>query len=164
MNEVLRQHCGPDIKADKTILYLGGYISDTPDSSVKIARQTPRAWACCRECRCHFYGQPGVDLKRKVRIMKAEVIEALQYGSMLWTSLNTHHKKLSQTHHALLHHWIGWRKQNRADHAMSFRETLVRKGCGSIDTAVRKRQTLSAGLEAAWRRDDCRSTQQCLER
>ncbi|CAM9780785.1 unnamed protein product, partial [Sphacelaria rigidula] len=55
-----------------------------------------------------------------------------------WTPLNAHYNLLRTAHHALLRRCFGWHERNCTDHVLSYRETLARTGCESIETAVRK--------------------------
>lgn len=152
----VRQRCWLDIQAGEKTVYLGGYISDAPDISVEIARRMLKAWACYRKYTCNLLNRSSSDLKLQVRMLKAEVVEALLlYGCKLSTPLKDHYMEVHQTHHTLLPRWIGWRKQNLADHVhISFRENFSRTGRDGSSMQV---------LSPTWRRDGCRNTL-CLVR
>ena len=59
--------------------YLGGAISADRKLSVEITRRLERAWTSFQRCKIEIYDRPGVHLRRKVRMMKAEVIETLAH-------------------------------------------------------------------------------------
>ena len=62
-------------------VYLGGAISANRDLSIEITR-LQRAWACFQRYKMDICNRPGVRLRLKVRLLKAEVIEILLYGCM----------------------------------------------------------------------------------
>ena len=43
---------------------------------------------------------------------------------------------------------IGWRKNNRTDHPISYLDTLIKKGSESIEAILRRRRILFAGFAA----------------
>ena len=49
-------------------------------------------------------------------------------------------------HHRFLTRCIGWRKHNRADHPISYLDTLIKTGSESIEATSRKRRILFAGF------------------
>ncbi|CAM9684139.1 unnamed protein product, partial [Sphacelaria rigidula] len=79
-------------------------------------------------------------------MIKAEAVEALLYRCVTWTPLSGHYSILRTAHRALLRRCLGWHKRNRADHVLSYRETLARRGCESTETTVRKRRLHFAGF------------------
>ena len=66
-------------KQVKSTIYLGAAVTKTPDMSVEIARQARACWICIRRYLRELYDQPKVALSLKIRMAKAEVIEALLY-------------------------------------------------------------------------------------
>ena len=66
-------------------VYLGGAITADRDLSIEITRGLQRAWACFQRYKMEIYDRPGVCLRLKVRLLKAEVVEALLYGCMTWS-------------------------------------------------------------------------------
>ena len=67
-------------------VYLGGAISANKDLSIEITRRLQRAWACFQRYKMEIYDHPGVRLRSKVRLRKAEVIETLLlYGFIGWS-------------------------------------------------------------------------------
>ena len=98
---------------------------------------------CIRD---RLYNQPSAALPLKVRMVKAEAVEALLYGCVTRTVHSAHHTLLRSVHHALLRRCLGWHKRNRTDRVPSYRETLAKTGCESVETTVRKRTLHFAGF------------------
>ena len=59
-----------------------------------------------------------------------------------------HYDTLRRAHHRFLTRCIGWRKHNRADHPISYLDTLVKTGGESIEVTLRRRRILFAGFVA----------------
>ena len=62
-------------------VYLGGAITADKDLSIEITRRLQRAWARFQRYKMEIYSHPGVRLRLKVRMLKAEVVETLLYVS-----------------------------------------------------------------------------------
>ena len=69
-------------------LYLGGAITADIGLSIEITRRVQRAWVCFQPYKMKIYNQPGVRLRSKVWLLKAEVVETLLYGCMTWSPNN----------------------------------------------------------------------------
>ena len=54
-----------------------------------------------------LYDRPTVPLDLNVRMVKAEAVEALLYGSLTWTLRQEHYKELRTVHHRVLLRIIG---------------------------------------------------------
>ena len=65
-------------------VYLGGATTADKDLSIEIPRRLQRAWACFQRYKMEICDRPGVRLRLKVRLLKAEVVETLLYGCMTW--------------------------------------------------------------------------------
>ena len=59
---------------------LGGATTVKRDICFKLTQHLHRAWACFQWYKVKTYDRPGVSLRWKVRLLKAEVIETLIYG------------------------------------------------------------------------------------
>ena len=94
--------------------------------------------------------RPGVPLRLKVRLLKAEVIEALLYGCMTWSANKTDYDRLRRVrvHHSMLLRCLGWRKRKRDDHTLSYADALAKTASENIEAIVRKRRILFAGFMA----------------
>ena len=66
-------------------VYWGGAITADRDLSIEITRRLQRAWACFQRYKVEICDRPGVRLRLKVRLLKAEVVETLLYGCMTWS-------------------------------------------------------------------------------
>ena len=98
---------GQIYKQVQSFTYLRGAVTETPDMSVEIARQTRACWTRIRRYSRELYGQPKVALILKTRMVKAEAIEALLYGCSTWTLRQEHYAKLRTVHHRVLLRIIG---------------------------------------------------------
>ena len=95
-----------------------------------------------------IYDRPGVRLRLKVRLLKAEVVETLLYGCMTWSAKKPNYDRLRQVHHSMLLRCLGWRKRKRDDYTLSYADALTKTASESIDAIVRKRRILFAGFVA----------------
>ena len=77
-----------------------------------------------------------MPLNLKIRMVKAEAVEALLYGCVTWTTQQEHHRKLRTVHHKVLLRIIGARRR-RSDHrVLSYNRALELTGCDSIETTL----------------------------
>ena len=74
----------------------------------------------------------------KVRMLQAEVREALLYGCSIWTLLTREYGLLRNQHHRLLR-CVGFRKRQRSDHSLPYAATLAMTGCETVETTIRRR-------------------------
>ena len=137
---------GQIYKHMQSFIYLGGAVTETPDMSVEIARRTRVCWMRTRRYSGELYDQPKVALSLKTRMVKTEAIEALLYGCSTWTLRQEHYAKLRTVHHRVLLRIIEAQRK-RPDHRMtSYNRTLEITGCESIETTLRTRRLLWAGM------------------
>ena len=128
-------------------VYLGGAISANRVLSIEITRPFQRAWACFQRYKMEIYDRPGVRLRLKVRLLKAEVIETLLYGCITWSSNKLDHDRLRRVHSILLR-CLEWRKRKRDDHTLSYADALARTASETIEAIVRIRRILFSGFVA----------------
>ena len=76
-------------------------------------------------------------------MLRAEVLETMLYGCVTWSSRACHYDTLRRVHHI-----ISRRKHNRADHPISYLDTLVKTGSESIEATLSMRRILFAGFVA----------------
>ena len=95
-----------------------------------------------------IYDRPGVRLRLKVRLLKAEVVETLLYGCMSWSPNKPDYDRLRRVHHSMLLRCLGWRKRKRDDHTLSYVDVLVKTASESREAIVCKRRILFAGFVA----------------
>ena len=138
---------GQTYKQMQSFTYLGGAVTEVPDMSVEIARRTRACWMRIRRYLRELYEQPKVSLSLKTRMVKVEAIEALLYGCSTWTlRRQEHYAKLRTVHHRVLLRIIGAQRK-RPDHRMtSYNRALEITGCESIETTLRTRRLLWAGM------------------
>ena len=86
---------GQIYKQVQSFIYLGGAVTETPDTSVDIARRTRVCLMCIKRYLRELYDQPKVALSFKSRMVKAEAIEALLYGCSTWTLHQEYYKSNS---------------------------------------------------------------------
>ena len=83
----------------------------------------------------------------KIRILRAEVSETKLYGCVTWSPRFCHNDTLRQAHHSFLTRCIGWQKKNnRADHPISYLETLIKTESETVEATLRRRRILFAGF------------------
>ena len=130
---------GQIYKQVKSLTYLWDAFTETPDMSVEIARRTRACWMLIRRYLHELYDQPKVALSLKIRMVKAEAIEAFLYGCSTWTLRQEHYAKLRTVHHRILPRIIGTQRK-RPDHRMtSYNRALEISRCESIETTSRTR-------------------------
>ena len=90
--------------------YLGGAITADRNLSTDITRRLQRAWACFQRYKMEIYDRPGVCLRLKVRLLKAEVVETLLYGCMTWSPKKPDYDRLRRVHRSMLLRCLGHHK------------------------------------------------------
>ena len=118
------------------------------DLRMEITRRLQRAWACFQRYELEIYDRPGVRLRLKVRLLKAEVVGTIIYGCMTWSPKKPDYDRLRRVHRSMLLRCLGWRKQKCDDHTLSYDDALAKTASESIEAIVRKRRILFAGFVA----------------
>ena len=127
-------------------MYLGGAISESTDLGTKIERRIGAAWTSIRKCNSQWYDRRNARLSLKIRLFKAEGMEAMLYGCGTWTIHSQDFRSLRTAHHKLLLRIIGFRRKDRTESKpRSYGEVLERTGSERIETTVRKHQLGFAG-------------------
>ena len=129
-------------------LYLRGNVNHNADLSIEVDRCIRNAWCSFRRYTLELYDRPSAPLELKIRMLRAEVLETMLYGCVTWSPRACHYDTLRQAHHRFLTCCIGWRKHNRADHPISYLDTLVKTGSEDIEATLRRRRILFAGFVA----------------
>ena len=75
-------------------------------------------------------------------MLRAEAFETVLHGCVTWNLRACHYNTLRRAHHRFLTRCIGWRKHNRADHPISYLDTLLKTGSESIEATLRRKQIL----------------------
>ena len=92
--------------------------------------------------------EPSAPLELKIRMLRAEILETMLYGCVTWSPRACHYNTLRRAHHSFLTRCIGWRKNNRTDHPISYLDTLIKTGSENIEATLRRRRILFAGFVA----------------
>ena len=145
-NALRIEAAGQRYKQTTEFVYLGGAISESADLDIEIKRRIGAAWASVRKYSSQLYDRRNARLSLKIRLFKAEVMEAMLYGCATWTMRSQDFSSLRTAHHKLLLRIIGFRRKDRIGYKpLSYREVLERTGSERIETTIRKRQLGFAG-------------------
>ena len=127
-------------------MYLGGGISESAHLDTEIKRRIGAAWASVRKYSSQLYDRRNTRLSLKIRLFKAEVMEAMLYGCATWTMRSQDFNSLCTAHHKLLLRIIGFRRKDLTGYkSLSYGEVFERTGFEHIETTIRKRQLEYAG-------------------
>ena len=129
-------------------VYLGGNVNHNADLSIEGDRRIHNAWGSFRKYTRELYDRPSAPLELKLRMLRAEILETMLYGCVTWSPRACHYDTLRQAHHRLLTRCIGWRKHNRADHPISYLDTLLKTGSESVEVTLCGKRILFAGFVA----------------
>ena len=145
---IQRRGSGPGVQPDERVCIPRGKRQPQRRRSIEVDRRIRGAWCNFRKYTLELYDRPGAPLKLKIRMLRAEVLETILYGCVTWSPRACHYDTLRRAHHRSMTHCIGWRKHNRADHPISYLDTLVKTGSESIEATLRRRRILFAGFVA----------------
>ena len=84
-NALQTEAAGQRYKQTTEFVYLGGAISESADLDIEIKRRIGAAWASVRKYSSQLYDRRNARLSLKIRLFKAEVMEAMLYGCATWT-------------------------------------------------------------------------------
>ena len=140
-NALRIEEAGQRYKQTTEFVYLGGAISESADLDIEIKRRIGTAWASVRKYSSQLYDRRNARLSLKIRLFKAEVMEAMLYGCATWTMRSQDFSSLRTAHHKLLLRIIVFRHKDRIGYKpLSYREVLERTDSERIETTIRKRQ------------------------
>ena len=145
---IQRRGSGPGVQPDERVCIPWGNVNHNADLSIEVDRRIRNAWCSFRKYTLELYDRPSAPLELKIRMLRAEVRETMLYGCVAWSPRACHYDTLRRAHHRFLTRCIGWRKHNRADHPVSYLDTLVKTGSESIEATLRRRRMLFAGFVA----------------
>ena len=128
-------------------IYLGGNVNNNVDLSIEVNQRIRNAWYSFWKYTLELYDRPSAPLEFKTRMLRAEVLEIRLYACVTWIPRACHRDTLRRAHHSFLIRCIGWRKNDRADHPISYLDTVIKTGSKSIEA------TFVARMEDR----DCRS-------
>ena len=132
----------------KEFVYLGGNVNHNADLSIEVSRRIRNAWCSFRKYTLELYDRPSAPLELKIRMLRAEVLETMLYDCVTWSPCACHYDTLRRAHHSFLTRCIGWRKNDRADHPISYLDTLIKTRGESIEATLRRRRILFGGFVA----------------
>ena len=139
---------GQVYKQTNEFVYLGGNVNHDADLSIEVDRRVRNAWCSFWKYTLELYDRPSAPLGLKSRMLRAEILETMLYGCVTWSPRACHYDTLHRAHHRFLTRYIGWRKHNRADHPISYLDTLLKTRSESIEATLRRRRILFAGFVA----------------
>ena len=123
-------------------VYLGGNVNRNANLSIEVDRRIRNAWCSFRKYILELYDRPSAPLELNIRMLRAEVLKTMLYGCDTWNPRTCHYDTLRRAHHSFLTHCIGWRKHNRADHPISYLDTLIKTAMESMEVTLRRRWIL----------------------
>ena len=129
-------------------VHLGGNVDHNAELSIEVDRCIRNTLCGFRKYTLELYDRPSAPLELKIRMLRAEVLETMLYGCVTWSPRASHYDTLRRAHHRFLTCCIGGRKHNRADHSISYLDTLIKTGSESIEATLRRRWILFAGFVA----------------
>ena len=136
-NALRIEAAGQRYKQTTEFVYLGGDISESADLDIEIKRRIGAAWASVRKYSSQLYDRRNARLSLKIRLFKAEVMEAMLYGCATWTMRSQDFSSLRTAHHKLLLRIIGFRRKDRIGYKpLSYKEVLERTGSERIETTI----------------------------
>ena len=136
---------------------LGGNVNQNADLSIEVDRRVRNAWCSFRKYTLELYDRPSAPLELKLRMLRAEVLETMLYGCVTWSPRACHYDTLRRARHRLLTRCIVWRKHNRADHLISYLDTLVKTGMRASRRLYAGGVSCLRDLWRAWRIREYRS-------
>ena len=122
-------------------VYLGGNDNYNADLSIMVNRRICNAWCSFREYTLELYGRPSASLELKTPDARSRGIRdnAVRLSHV---PRAYHHDTLRRVYHSFLTRCIGWRKNDCADHPISYLDTLIKKGNESIEATLSRRWIL----------------------
>ena len=101
-NALRIEAAGQRYKQTTEFVYLGCAISERADLDIESKRRIVAAWASVRKYSSQLYDRRNARLSLKIRLFKAEVMEAMLYGCATWTMRSQDFSILRTAHHKLL--------------------------------------------------------------
>ena len=127
---------------------LRGNVNHNDDLSIKVDRRIRSARYRFRKITLKLYDRPSAPLGLKIRMLRAEVLKTMLYGCVTWSPRLCHYDTLRRVHRSFLIRCIGWRKNNRANHQISYLDTLMKPKRERIEATIRRRRILFARFVA----------------
>ncbi|CAB1118616.1 unnamed protein product [Ectocarpus sp. CCAP 1310/34] len=134
--------------------YLGSRVREDVELTKEINHGAEQrglvsgTWACLRKYARECFDRPTALWGLKIRLLKAEAMEALLIGCMTWAPRRKHYDLLTTTRHRLLLRVIGYRRARGQYRQLSNAQALKYVECQSVEATVRQRRLLFAGAVA----------------
>ena len=122
-----------------------GNVNHKTDLSIEVNRRITNAWCSFRKNTHELYDRASALLELKTRMLRAEVLKTMLSGCVTWSPRACHYDTRSRVHHSFLTRCIGWRKNDGADHLISYLDTLIKTRSESIEATLCSRRILFAG-------------------
>ena len=130
------------------VIYLGGNVNRNADLFIEVKRRISNVWCSFRKYNLKLYDRPSAPLELKTWMLRAETLETMLYACVTWGPRACHYDTLRRAHNSFLTCCIGWKKNNRADHPISYLDKLIKTVSESIEVTLRRRRILFAGFLA----------------
>ena len=125
--------------------YVGGLVNEDGELTQEINHRSRAAWACIGRFSRELFDRPRAPWRLKVRLLRAEAMEALLYGCMTWAPRRDHYRLLRRIHHRLLLRVIGYSPERGTYRQLSYAQALKKTRCQSVEATIRQRRLLFAG-------------------
>ena len=113
----------------------------------EVTRRLQKAWAHIGRYNTEMFARPGVRLRLKMRLVKAEALETILYGYVTWSPKPADfYLRLRKHHHSMLLRYLGWRKRKREHHTLSYARALIKTDSEGMEATVHRRRILFAGF------------------
>ena len=75
-------------------VYLGENVNHNADLSIEVDRCIRNAWCSFRKYTLELYNRQSAPLELKIRMLRAEVLEAMLYDCVMWSPRACHYDTL----------------------------------------------------------------------
>ena len=146
---IQRRGSRPGVKPNEQDRIPRGNVNHNTDLSIEVDRCIRNAWySSFWKYNLELYDRPSAPLELKIRMLRAEVLETMRYDCVTWSPRACHYDTLHRAHHSFLTRCIGWRKNNRTDHPISYLDMLMTMGSESTEAIISRGRILFAGFVA----------------
>ena len=116
--------------------------------SIEVDRRIRNAWCSFRKYTLELYDRPSALLEFKIRMLRDEVLETMLYRLRHAEPARVPLRHAAPSPPQVLDSLHRLREHNRADHPISYLDTLVKTESESIEATLRRRRFLFAGFVA----------------
>ena len=83
-------------------VYPGGKVTHNADLSIEVNRRIRNSWCSFREYAVELYDPPSAPLELEIRILRAEVLETMLCGRVMWSQSPCHYDTMCLAHYTQL--------------------------------------------------------------